>query len=55
MFQAGGDAWDNMYAVFIGGEVETYRSPHYEHVYTGHGTATYQDGWNDDGKKVNIP
>lgn len=55
VFQEGSDAWQNMYAVFTGGKVETYRSPNYEHVFTGRGVATYQDGWNDDGEKVDIP
>jgi len=54
VFQQRSDAWDNMLAVFRGGEIETYRSPHYEHVYTGHGVATYQDGWNDDGERIDI-
>ena len=55
VFQKGSHAWENMYEVFTGGTVETYRSPHYEHVYTGHGTASYQDGWNDDGERIDIP
>lgn len=55
VFQHGSDAWENMFEVFTGGTVETYRSPHYEHVSTGHGTYSYQDGWNDDGERVDIP
>lgn len=54
VFQQNSDAWNNMLAVFRGGEIETYRSPHYEHVYTGHGVSTYQDGWNDDGDRIDI-
>ncbi|MBC9226745.1 hypothetical protein GL325_10440 [Aeromicrobium sp. 636] len=54
VFQHQSDSWRNMYAVFTGGEVQTYRSPHYEHVSTGHGTVTYQDGWNDDGERIDI-
>ncbi len=55
VFEKNSDAWRNMVEVFNGGEVQTYRSPHYEHVYTGRGTVTYQDGWNDDGERIDIP
>ena len=55
VFQHGSDAWENMFAVFTGGTVETYPSPHYEHVSTGRNVHSYQDGWNDDGERVDIP
>ena len=55
VFERDSDAWTNMFEVFRGGTIETYRSPNYEHVVTGRGTATYQDGWNDDGERIDIP
>ncbi len=55
VFEVGSDAWQNMYGVFTGGTVETYRSPHYEQVYSTYGSSSYQDGWNDDGERIDIP
>lgn len=55
VFENGSDAWNNMYEVFSGGTVQTYRSPHYEYVSTGRTVTSYQDGWNDDGERVDIP
>lgn len=54
VFEKDSDSWENMYEVFTGGEAETYRSPHYEHIVTEGGVHTYQDGWKNDGKKVDI-
>jgi hypothetical protein len=55
VFQRNSDAWRNMYEVFTGGTVETYRSPHYRYVSTTYGGYTFQDGWNDDGEAVDTP
>lgn len=55
VFEKNSDAWDNMYEVFTGGEVETYRSPHYEHHAHPGGVTSVQDGWNDDGEMIDIP
>jgi hypothetical protein len=54
VFEVGSDAWNNMYEVFTGGTVETYRSPHYEYVGSTYGVSSYQDGWNDDGERIDI-
>lgn len=54
VFEVGSDAWENMYEVFIGGTVDTYRSPHYEYVRSTYGVSSYQDGWNDDGDRIDI-
>lgn len=54
VFEVGSDAWQNMYGVFTGGTVETYRSPHYEYVRSTYGVSSYQDGWNDDGERIDI-
>ncbi len=54
VFEVQSDAWRNMYEVFTGGTVETYRSPHYEYVRSTYGVSSYQDGWNDDGERIDI-
>jgi len=56
VFQRDSDAWRNMYEVFTGGVVETYRSPHYEYLTTPDGgVVRVHDGWNDDGERIDIP
>lgn len=55
VFEMNSDAWNNMFEVFTGGTVETYRSPHYDHHYYPGGVSSVQDGWNDDGERIDIP
>ncbi|GAA3546444.1 hypothetical protein AFL01nite_28100 [Aeromicrobium flavum] len=55
VFQEHSDAWENMYEVFTGGVVETYRSPNYEYIQTYQGPpVVIQDGWRDDGERIDI-
>lgn len=54
VFEVRSDAWRNMFEVLTGGTVETYRSPHYEYVRSTYGVTSYQDGWNDDGERIDI-
>lgn len=57
VFEEGSDAWQNMYEVFTGGSVETYRSPDYYYPPpSGYGGVSpgVQVGWNDDGSRVDI-
>lgn len=54
VFKRESDAWKNMYRVFTGGVVETYRSPEYTTYGSGWGTTRVQTGWKDDGKWVDI-
>lgn len=55
VFERESDAWQNMFEVFTGGTVETYRTPHYEYIASPYGGSSYQNGWNDDGESVDIP
>ncbi|PWD51237.1 hypothetical protein C8046_11810 [Serinibacter arcticus] len=61
VFNHESDSWNQMLEVFVGGEVETYRTPTYD------GPVTYPssrgpvynwnrsvDGWNDDGSTIDV-
>lgn len=55
VFEEQSDAWRNMYEVFTGGVVETYRSPEYQVPRSPHGPAIpVQVGWQDDGERIDI-
>lgn len=56
VFEEYSDAWRNMYQVFVGGMVETYRSPEYVETSSRSGNLVVRKhvGWNDDGSKVDI-
>ena len=56
VFQRNSDAWRNMYEVFTGGVVETYRSPdyHYPRSTFGGPSLPVQVGWEDDGERIDI-
>ena len=55
VFERNSDAWRNMYAVFTGGVVETYRSPEYLYPRSPHGPSLpVQVGWQDDGERIDI-
>lgn len=56
VFEEYSDAWRSMYEVFVGGTVETYRSPKYVETSsrTGNLVVRKHVGWNDDGSKVDI-
>lgn len=58
VFETGSTAWGAMLAVFTGGEAgeaETFRDPRYRTIPTGRGGGVrVQDGWSDDGERVEI-
>lgn len=57
VFQEHSDAWQNMFEVFTGGTVETYRSPDYYYPPPGpYGSPSMpvQVGWEDDGERIDI-
>lgn len=55
VFEEGSDAWDNMFGVFAGGEVDTYRSPDYYYPRSMHGPSMpVHVGWKDDGDRIEV-